>query len=251
MEATSQTIRKHQEQVRSLNVVLTTARIPSEELAQEVNDRFAQAIIDKYKLTTGEDFVIDEWNKNIFQLLCWYFTRDPRFESQTLGMSLKKGILLRGNIGVGKSVMMDAFKINPVRWYTMVPCRKVTAFYGRGGMTGTETEPGVKDLLEDPDYWVHRRSRSGTHKGICFDDLGTDVTTKHFGTALPVMEIILQDRYELDVSGLLHRTHITTNFTSERIELDYGPRVRSRMAEQYNQLAFHPDAPDRRKIVHK
>jgi DNA replication protein DnaC len=42
-------------------------------------------------------------------------------------------------------------------------------------------------------------------------------------------------------------THITTNLNSSEIEEIYGTRVRSRLREQFNLIAFSESAKDKRK----
>jgi len=42
------------------------------------------------------------------------------------------------------------------------------------------------------------------------------------------------------------KTHITTNLNGDEIEEMYGTRVRSRMREQFNLIAFDEAAKDKR-----
>jgi hypothetical protein len=42
-------------------------------------------------------------------------------------------------------------------------------------------------------------------------------------------------------------THLTTNLNSVEIEKQYGVRVRSRLREMFNLVAFPADARDKRK----
>lgn len=62
-------------------------------------------------------FVIDDSNKDVFELLCLYFARDPRFE-QFGPYSLDKGICIVGTPGVGKSWLMKIFSKNPGNLFT-------------------------------------------------------------------------------------------------------------------------------------
>jgi hypothetical protein len=57
---------------------------------------------------------------------------------------------------------------------------------------------------------------------------------------------ILLSRYELFVGqGVV--THLTTNLRADTLETLYGDRVRSRLREQMNLLAFDDAAPDKRR----
>ena len=82
-------------------------------------------------------------------------------------------------------------------------------------------------------------------KAYCFDDLGTETTSKYFGNDCNVMAEILLSRYDLFVSGHM-LTHLTTNLNSSEIEEIYGSRLRSRLREQFNLIAFSESAKDKR-----
>ncbi|MGE4587257.1 MAG: hypothetical protein AB7D05_07945 [Mangrovibacterium sp.] len=79
----------------------------------------------------------------------------------------------------------------------------------------------------------------------CFDDLGVKQPLKYFGNDCQVMAEIILSRYELFVSkGML--THVTTNLSASELEARYGTRVRSRLREMYNMVAFDKDSGDKR-----
>jgi DNA replication protein DnaC len=60
------------------------------------------------------------------------------------------------------------------------------------------------------------------------------------------MAEILLSRYDLFVTRKLV-THLTTNLSASEIENLYGNRVRSRMREQFNLIAFDKNTSDKRK----
>src|SRR3954469_14402332 len=57
-----------------------------------------------------KNYVIDKDNEEQINLLCMYFSRDPRLVA--CGFSLEKGVLLMGGLGVGKSHLMSFFMHN-------------------------------------------------------------------------------------------------------------------------------------------
>jgi DNA replication protein DnaC len=59
------------------------------------------------------------------------------------------------------------------------------------------------------------------------------------------MAEILLSRYDLFISKKL-LTHITTNLSATEIETHYGNRVRSRLREMVNLIAFEKTAQDKR-----
>ena len=76
--------------------------------------------------------------------------------------------------------------------------------------------------------------------------LGTENSLKYFGNECNVMAEILLSRYDLFV--LRHmQTHLTTNLNSSEIEEIYGTRIRSRLREQFNLIAFSESAKDKRE----
>jgi hypothetical protein len=80
---------------------------------------------------------------------------------------------------------------------------------------------------------------------FCFDDLGTEQSQKYFGNECNVMAEILLSRYDLFISkGIL--THVTTNLSASELEEKYGNRLRSRMREMFNLVAFDKNSRDKR-----
>jgi hypothetical protein len=59
------------------------------------------------------------------------------------------------------------------------------------------------------------------------------------------MAEILLSRYDLFISKKL-KTHISTNLSATEIEKQYGNRVRSRLRQMVNLIAFDKSAPDKR-----
>lgn len=83
-------------------------------------------------------------------------------------------------------------------------------------------------------------------KVYCFDDLGTETTSKYFGNDCNVMAEILLTRYDLfKEKGLI--THITTNLSATEIGSQYGNCLRSRMREIFNLFGYEESSQDKRK----
>jgi DNA replication protein DnaC len=181
-----------------------------------------------------EEFTIDEENINVVELLCLYFSGDPEFEK--LGYSLKKGIMLSGPKGVGKSTLMKLFRANQVQSYALTSCRTVAGDYQKDGYDAIAKYSRI--LTESRNIFNHK------NYGYCFDDLGTEGDRKHFGDQMNVMREILLNRYD---KCPLNSTFLTTNLTPEEITNIYGDRVFDRCIEMFNSIEFSETAKSRRK----
>lgn len=192
-----------------------------------------------YWIQDTQGVELDEHNEKIVQGLSLYFTRDARFEDWfDEPMSLQKGILLMGNIGCGKTYLMQAFQFNPIAAFAVKACRTIADEYKQDGIPGIQKHARLVTLSNKNPF-------TGSDQfGWCFDDLGTEEIANHFGDKRNVMEQVLLSCY--DRSELRGKVHATTNLTGDEIEGKYGLRVRSRMRELFNLIEFPENAIDRR-----
>ncbi|WP_276499374.1 ATPase [Pontibacter litorisediminis] len=179
----------------------------------------------------GEHFRIYEEDYALLNRLLAYFSGD-QITAEAQGLSLRKGILLTGPVGCGKTCLMTLLRLLllPAERYRVVPCRQVSFAFQRDGF----------DV-------IGRYSNGGGGKPLvyCFDDLGAEQVQRHYGNTCQVMGEVLLSRYDLFISSGL-KTHMTTNLTSTEIEQVYGLRVRSRMREMFNLVSFAGQAEDKR-----
>lgn len=201
------------------------------------NDNYVNAIIwleEVGRRFYGSNFLIYPADHLIIiKLLCYF--RGDEATAETHGISLRKGILLSGPVGCGKSSLMFLMRYfqSIENRYIIRPCREVSFEFSQAGF----------DTIQK---YTHKSFRNFNPQVYCFDDLGAENNLKHFGNNCNVMAEILQTRYELFISRNLV-THITTNLSAAEIELAYGSRVRSRMREMFNLIAFDGDSVDKRR----
>ena len=201
----------------------------------DLEDENAADAILAFKAKRIDPFILDDSNREIYQMLCQYFSGDESFELHD-GFSLKKGIILVGPVGCGKTSLMRMFGQNSFRPFKVIHCRTIAGDYSKDGSIVLKTY-SEKQIGYEHQNFGHKSL------GRCFDDLGTEVLTKHFGNQQNVMQDILYRIYDNQSIG---EFHITTNLTGEEIEESYGTRIRDRMREMFNQMFFDPAVKSRR-----
>ncbi|MEE9361643.1 MAG: ATPase [Cellulophaga sp.] len=181
----------------------------------------------KGKLLFGKNFKIYEEDREIVYKLCLYFIQDKEACSK-FGIDVDKGLLLSGPVGCGKTSLIKLLKhLVPHRKpYEVIPTRNIVFGFNHIGYK----------IIED----------YGNTLFFCFDDLGVEPMGRHYGKDCNVMGEILLSRYDLFIKHKL-KTHGTTNLNAQELEERYGKRVRSRMRELFNLIAFDKGSLDKRK----
>lgn len=165
---------------------------------------------------------VDEENKNVINNFIYYFNGDPVFNGD-----LEKGLLTKGNVGSGKSLLLKIFNAICLRWFITHDARHAEREYGLHGYEY------LKSLTSNQD--------------MAFNDLGAEANVKNYGNEVNVMAEVIQDRYDIWLKyGAV--THFTTNLTNTEIKNRYGDRCLSRLTEMCNfiVLGVGPNSKDRR-----
>ncbi|WP_209403727.1 ATPase [Pseudozobellia sp. WGM2] len=180
----------------------------------------------KGRMLFGKHFKIYEEDKGVLLRLCNYMVKDYDNCSK-YGIDPDKGILLTGPVGCGKTSLMRLIRhiVPHRRPYELIPARNVSFGFNHIGFK----------IIED----------YGNGRFYCFDDLGVEPLGRHFGKDCNVMGEIILSRYELFLSSKIP-THATTNLNAEELEERYGKRVRSRMRQMFNLIAFDKNTKDKR-----
>jgi DNA replication protein DnaC len=188
-------------------------------------------------ITEYADF--DEQNYDVIKMLCEYFGNDEHFTQFGEGFSLQKGLFISGNIGCGKTYLMNLLTDNLRASYVVKNCRDIASAFAMGGDEAIDKYCNICDYVDRATY-----KRMRDIYPYCFDDLGTEPDKKYYGTDSNVMLEILISRYS---KGDFTHTHITTNLSADEPKLRYGSRLTSRFKEMFNFINFPPAATDRRK----
>jgi DNA replication protein DnaC len=182
----------------------------------------------------GIHFKILEEDHPIIYKLIAYFLKDEATCFQ-YNINLNKGILLSGPVGSGKTALMNVMKCltQAEHKFFVKPCRDISFEF-------------IQDGYQIIDKYSKGKLYQSEPKTICFDDLGTENNLKYFGNECNVMGEILLSRYDIFTTKKV-QTHITTNLSASEIETIYGNRVRSRLRELCNLIAFDRHSTDKRK----
>lgn len=197
------------------------------------------------------DFLIDDNNIDVFDLLCYYFVGDSEgFQKQVNlmnktndfeieGASIEKGILLCGNFGSGKTDMMKVFQQNPRQVYYMRTARKVCDEFmsSKEKQIPREFIEPYKNAINDPSTLFQPLS------GLCIDEIGAESEKNNFGNKSNVIGDLIELRYAEKFMGIF--CHGTTNLSGPELKDFYGERVISRMRQVFNFIELPGN--DRRK----
>ena len=164
---------------------------------------------------------------------------------RTMNVDPKKGLLLMGPVGCGKTTIMKLCQnFFSKKAFQIVASRKISQQFAGEGYSalfryGSQSYR-IKHLGYGPIVFYDQPIT------YCLDDVGVEPFAKHFGNDCNVIAEILLDRYEEFVNrGLI--THLTTNLDAQAFTQRYHQRVRSRLREMCNLIAFPTEIPDRRK----
>lgn len=189
----------------------------------------------------GTTLKIDQDNENVIIELIHYFNVNEQF--QTGNHKLSKGILLVGKIGSGKSLLMKIFKkycyyIHSFHQFRIVTVDEITDLYMSKGVEGINLF--IRNKQENS-YGIPKPNPIS----ICLDDIGTEKeTTKYYGTDENVIDMLLNQRYDIYQNNRSIITHVTTNLDPKKLKERYGKRNYSRIKEMFNYI--HLPGTDRR-----
>lgn len=207
----------------------------------DVFEKFTQVASE---MCEEDTFEIDEENKEVLRLLTLYMCNHPDFEKEVQGTFLRSkprlraGVILIGNPGSGKSLVMKAFcKLRlPSNLMNLVYCDQVTDQYEKSG-----SDALVRfNKCFDGDF---RRAP------FYFDDLGYEKkSTGHYGTKTNCMMEVIIKQHRL-YQDFKQKAHFSSNYSLSELSSLYDIRTESRLSEMCNVivLGHKADSKDRRK----
>jgi len=163
----------------------------------------------------GKKLIIKEKNGNDFTklitALCFFVSRDNRFETE-LGYSFKKGLLIRGVSGLGKTHLVKCIcknGFNPILILSMLEISDEIRLNGE-----------VNIRLDG--YGI-----------LYLDDVGTEESSaKHYGNVINFFKNFIEGTYLRKQT--FNHIMMSTNNSFLELEQKYGFRVRSRIKDMFN-----------------
>lgn len=160
--------------------------------------------------------------------LCCYFANDSRFNGD-----LKRGLLLMGGKGTGKTQLMKLFSANQNHSFRLELMLDISFDYKQHGEKGVEIYNS--NFKTTPNFF------GKTECGYCFDDLMTeDNPAKYMGQTKNIFSEIIQLRYHKQLP--FNSTHAITNYEAKDLEEAYGTIAYDRMKEMFNVVTFDHDS---------
>jgi energy-coupling factor transporter ATP-binding protein EcfA2 len=199
-------------------------------------DAILKLVQRKGKDMFGKAYAITPLDLPVITKLITWFLRDEAM-AKNENIQLDKGLLLSGPVGCGKTAILQILNTlcKSKYQFTVKSCKEITIAFSQNGYSSLEKYIGP----------VSGKKPDGIST-FCFDDLGVEDNVSLWGKDCNVLAEILLLRYDRYLSHGLF-THITTNLNTQKLEERYGDRIRSRMRQMFNLIAFHPTSNDKRQ----
>jgi hypothetical protein len=215
--------KEYWEKVHSLNYKEPKPIIkPRQQIDLKVAKMMVHSSLTGITKERGETLVIDDNNREALTQLTMYFSNNPDFNGD-----LKKGILLCGGVGTGKTLMMEIFSC-----------------FSRDTMFEIED---MKKIARDAQVNGVEVLSEYTQGIKCYDDVGFETISVNYGNKICMFTELVNVNYnKFQKTGKI--SHITTNLGFETdfgfgyFKDKYDIRVFDRVKQMYNVITIHGDS---------
>lgn len=179
------------------------------------------------------DFILDDDNKGVFNLLALYFSNNKKFEETPWfgeSFSLDKGICLLSPVrGNGKTTLLDCFMYNKRGCYSKIS----TKFMGNQFEDyGPAQIQKFMWLLPCP---IGPMTFYQENVGFHYDDFGDEDPVVHMGQRRRISSSIINNIYDYHRDDMqFHRFHLSMNYKWSEYEQNFGSNTASRLSEMFN-----------------
>lgn len=178
--------------------------------------KLIKAIGDELLSMQGKEFIVDENNKSILKFLLYYFNQSEKaldiFPDKSY--SLDKQIMIIGEVGCGKTLIMQIFseytnRLNYDSKFTNVSTSQMMNYYK------------INNHLNQYTFNEGSNTFDGNPVNLCLNDLGLS-THKHYGNDLK--ELVKDFLYSRNDIYVLERkmAHITSNLSPSELSEEYS-----------------------------
>ena len=186
-------------------------------------------------------YEVDSLNEPIIDAFVMYLRRDERFKSINSSFKRSRGLLLRGNVGVGKTVLFKALRnlLSDLRFFRYTNYR---GYYNNEDTFRIVTANRIAEMYSIDGFEILETGFNSSRKTenidlvsstLFIDDIGSEPIVSHYGTTVNIIAELLIRRYEL---GKI--THATSNLGVDDLKKLYGLRVFDRMREMFNDITL-------------
>lgn len=154
------------------------------------------------------------------------------------GRLRKKGILIIGPKGTGKTFLLKAFMKNPWQGFVCRTAKQLQKMVRDGDNAGFD-----KVTMR----WITDHARGEYFNqdklGLMIDDIGTEDDVNDFGNRKNIILDIIWERAESPTFRQSATPHLflTTNLSSDQLQQRYGERAWDRMQEMLNIYPLNPN----------
>lgn len=183
----------------------------------QAHARLLVTIANKVLAYQHRKFVIDDNNRDVLRFLLYYFNDCPLAEKvfPERGYKLHKHIMLHGNVGTGKTILMEIFSEylhytgNPNFFYNLSVTQMINYYTLHNNLDRyTFNEEENKGFQCKP-------------VNICLNDIGVQTTTFYGMDTKVLTDEFLHARNEIWSQYHL-KAHITTNLSIEQLKKKYA-----------------------------
>jgi DNA replication protein DnaC len=165
----------------------------------------------------NKKLVVNDDNKALISALCFFLSNDKRFETDfdpRLKYTFRRGLLIRGVSGVGKTHLVRCVESNSLKPILTLSMVDIT-----------------DDLRAYGEYEINLKG----NKIVYLDDVGTEETpVVHFGTKIHFFKNLIESVYHRNANNGFGSLIVSTNLNFQQISDKYGFRVASRMRDMFN-----------------
>jgi len=188
---------------------------------------------------------VDGHNEPVIDAMIMWLRHDPDFLKISPAYSFEKGLMVRGGVGAGKTVLFKAFQrlISIIKFWdfssswpgrvnTYGPCVTKAFVIVPSNIIASDF---TIDGFEIFNYSEKRKTtdRKLTTERMLIDDMGSEQLPSFYGNTVNIIGEVITRRYDENIL-----THLTSNLSIEELKTLYGLRVYDRLRAMVNDIVL-------------